>query len=122
MQKIIDQAPLSLPQGCQVIDAGIEVPHGTSIAEDFKNAVAEDQQAPARRNSARLSGIFDSPHYPHDQACGREQERLRLARGQNDGRRMTAAGPSQHAALAMVNPIPDREVSFAMLLALERIV
>jgi hypothetical protein len=35
---------------------------------------------------------------------------------------MTAAGPSQHAAFAMVNSIPDREVPFAMLLALKRIV
>ena len=47
IQKFIHKASLPFGQSCHVSDASIQIPYGTFIAEDFKDAVAEDQQARA---------------------------------------------------------------------------
>jgi hypothetical protein len=47
IQKFIHKASLPFGQGCHMRDASIQIPYGTFIAEDFKDAVAEDQQARA---------------------------------------------------------------------------
>src|ERR1700693_1104469 len=122
IQKFIHKVSLPFGQGCHMRDASIQIPYGTFIAEDFKDAVAEDQQARAGRESARLSWKIYTTKGAHYQAGGRKKERIRLARKQNNGGRMTAAGPSHHAARAVVNTIPDREESFAVVFALEGVI
>jgi hypothetical protein len=42
IQKFIHEASLPLGQGCHMRDASIQIPYGTFIAEDLKDAVAED--------------------------------------------------------------------------------
>ena len=54
IQKFVHQGSRSLGQGCHMRNASIQIPYGTFIAEDFKDAVAEDQQAGAGWDSARL--------------------------------------------------------------------
>src|ERR1700686_1928035 len=92
-------------------DASIQIPNGTFIAEDFKDAVAEDQQARAGWDSARPSWEICTSKGTHYQAGGRKKERIRLARKQHNGGGMTAAGPSHRAAPAGGKPITDREES-----------
>ena len=103
-------------------DASIQIPYGTFIAEDFKDAVAENQQSRVDWDSARLSWEICTSKGTHYQAGGRKKERIRLARKQDNGGRMTAAGPSHRAARAVVNTIPDREKSFAVVFSLEDVV
>jgi hypothetical protein len=55
IQKFIHKASLAFAQGCHMRDASIQIPYGAFIAEDFKDAVAEDQQTRAGRESTRLS-------------------------------------------------------------------
>ncbi len=55
IQKFIHKASLPFGQGCHMRDASIQIPYGTFIAEDFKDAVAENQQARVGWDSARLS-------------------------------------------------------------------
>ena len=103
-------------------NASVQVPRVTSIAEDFKDAVAEDQQARARRDATRLSWKFYGTKHTHHQAGGRKEERIRLARKQHNCGRVTASGPSHRTARAVVNTIPDREKSLAVLFALEGVI
>ena len=121
-QEFIHETSLAFGHGCQMGDASIQIPHGASFVEDFKDAVAEDQQARTGRNVARLSREIDTRKHAHDQTGGRKTERIRLARKQEDGGGMTAAGPSHGAARAVVNTIPDREEFFAMVFALEDVI
>ena len=122
IQKFIHKASLPFGQGCQIRDASIEIPYGAFIAEDFKDAVAEDQQACAGWDSARMSSKIYTTKGAHYQAGGRKKERIRLARKQHNGGGMTAAGPSHRAARAVVHTIPDREESFAVVFALEDVI
>ena len=55
IQEFIHQASLASGQGCQMRNAGIEIPRGTSIAEDFKHSVTENQEARACGDLARPS-------------------------------------------------------------------
>ena len=55
IQEFIHKASLPFRQGCQIGNASIQIPRSTSVAEDFKHAIAEDQQARSRRDAARLS-------------------------------------------------------------------
>ena len=50
--------PVLFGQGRQMRDASIQIPCVTSIAEDFKHAVAKDQQTRTCRDLARLSWKF----------------------------------------------------------------
>jgi hypothetical protein len=54
IQKFIHKGSLLFGQGYHMRDASIQTPYGTFIAEDFKDAVAEDQQTGAGWDSARL--------------------------------------------------------------------
>ena len=56
IHKVIHEASGLVGKSCKIRDASIKIPRGATIAEDFKHAVAKDQQARARRNLARLSG------------------------------------------------------------------
>jgi hypothetical protein len=122
IQKFIHDVSLPFGQAGHMRDASIQIPYGTFIAEDFKDAVAEDQQAGAGWDSARLSWEMDTAKGTHYQAGGGKKERIRLARKQHNGGGMTAAGPSHRAARAVVNAIPDREESFAVVFALEGVI
>ena len=122
IQKFIHKASLPFGQGCHMRNASIQIPYRTFIAKDFKDAVAEDQQARAGWDSARLSWEICPTKGTHYQAGGRKKERIRLARTQQNGGGMTAAGPSHRAARAVVNTIPDREEFFAVVFALEDVI
>jgi hypothetical protein len=45
IQKFIHNVSLPFGQGCHMRDASIQIPFGTFIAKDFKDAAAEDQKA-----------------------------------------------------------------------------
>src|SRR5580704_14379271 len=122
IQKFRSKASLAFGQRCHMRDASIQVPYGAFIAEDFKDAVAEDHQTRAGRESARLSREICTTKGTHYQAGGRKKERIRLARKQHNGGGMTPAGPSHRAARAVVNSIPDREESFAVVFSLEDVI
>jgi hypothetical protein len=122
IQKFIHKTSLPLGQGCHIRDTSIQIPYRTVIAKDFKDAVAEDQKTRASWDLARLSWEIYTGKGTHDQAGGTKKERIRLARKQHNGRGMTAAGPSHRAARAVVNTIPDRKESFAVVFALEDVI
>src|SRR5258705_9730621 len=103
-------------------NASVQIPRVTSIVEDFKYAVAEDQQACARRDAAQLSWKFHTTKHTHHQTGGGKKERIRLSRKQHNRGGMTASGPSHRTARAVVNTIPDREESLAVLFALEGVI
>ena len=122
IQKFIHQASRPLGQSCHMRDASIQIPYGTFIAENFKDAIAKNQQTRAGWDSARLSREICTSKGTHYQADGRKKERIRLARKQHNGGGMTAARPSHRATRAVVNTIPDREESFAVVFALEDVI
>jgi hypothetical protein len=72
IQKLIHKTSVPLGQGRHMRDASIQIPYGTFIAEDFKDAVAEDQQPRAGRDSARLSWKIYTTKGTHYQAGGRK--------------------------------------------------
>src|SRR5258708_33373126 len=76
IQKFIHKASLPFGQGYHMRDASIQIPYRTFIAEDFKDAVAEDQQTGASWDSARLSWETYTPKGTHYQAAGRRKERI----------------------------------------------
>ena len=63
-------------------DTCIQIPYLPSLLEDFKDTVAEDQQACAGRDAARPRRELDAWKHTHDQTCGRKKERVRLAANQ----------------------------------------
>ena len=79
IHEFVHETSLEFGHRCQVGDASIQIPHGASLVEDFKNAVAEDQEARTGRNAARLSREMDTRKHAHDQTGGRKTERNRLA-------------------------------------------
>jgi hypothetical protein len=122
IQEIIHQASLPRGRGRQMCDASIQVPCITSIAEDFKDPVAEDEEAGAQRYLARLSWIFLATKNTHHHAGGRKKERILLAGDQHNRRGMPASSPSQRAVRAVVNAVPDGEEPVPVLFAPEGIV
>ena len=54
-QKVIHKGSPTLAQGCHMRDASIQVPPGPFIAEDLKDAVAEDQETRAGWDLAQAS-------------------------------------------------------------------
>ena len=88
IQKFIHEASPPLGQGCHMRDASIQIPYGPFIAEDLKDAVAEDQQTRAGWDLARLSWEIYTAKGTHYQAGGRKKQRIRLARKQQNGGRM----------------------------------
>src|SRR5580700_6155303 len=82
----------------------------------------EDQQARARRYVARLRCEVNTGKHTHYRAGGGKTERSRLVAKQDNGRGMTTAAPSHRSARALVNTIPDREKSIAVMFALEGVI
>ena len=52
IQEFIHDAPWVSGHLSQMSDASVQIPYFTSLLEDFKDSVAEDQQARAGRNAA----------------------------------------------------------------------
>jgi hypothetical protein len=122
IEELIHEASLLFGLDRQISNASVQIPRVTSIAEDFKYAVAEDQQARARRDATRPSWKFYTTKHTHHHAGGRKEERIRFAWKQHDRRGMTASGPSHRAVRAVVNTVLDREKSLAVLFALEGVI
>src|ERR1700738_4975927 len=112
-QKFIHKASRPLGQSCHMRDASIQIPYGTFIAEDFKDAIAKNQQTRADWDSARLSREICTTKGTHYQAGGRKKERIRLARKQHNGGGMAASGPSHRAARAVGQSITRRARTFS---------
>src|ERR1700675_43571 len=122
IQKVIHKASPSLGHGCHMREASIQIPHGSFIAEDLKDAVAEDEQTRAGWDLAGLSWEIYPAKATHYQAGGRKKERIRLAKRQQNGGRVAAAGPGHRTVSTVVNTIPDCEESFAMMFSLEDVI
>jgi hypothetical protein len=90
IQKFIHNVSLPFGQGCHMRDASIQIPYRTFIAKDFKDAVAEDQEARTDWDSGRLSWKIYTTKSTHDQAGGRKKKRIRVARKQHNGGRIEA--------------------------------
>src|SRR5260370_7751602 len=79
IQQFIHQASFPFAQDCQMRDATSEVPHLTSLAKDFKDAIAEDQQARTGRVLAQLSLEIYATNHPHHQPLRLQTDSIRLA-------------------------------------------
>ena len=82
IQEVIHDALRSSGHLSQMGDASIQIPYLTSLLEDFKDAVAEDQQACTSRDATRPRREIDAWKYTHDQTGGRKKEWVRLAASQ----------------------------------------
>ena len=82
IQEVIHDALWSSGHLSQMGNASIQIPYLTSLLEDFKDAVAEDQQACTSRDGTRPGREIGAWEYTHDQTCGRKKERVRLAANQ----------------------------------------
>ena len=122
IQKFIEETSLPFAKACQIVDASVQIPHGASIAKNLEDSVTEDQQARARRYVARLRYEINTGKHTHYRTGGGKTERSRLAAKQDNGRGMTTAAPSHRPARALVNTIPDREKSIAVVFALEGVI
>src|ERR1700693_466972 len=80
IQKFIHDISLPFGQAGHMRDASIQIPYRSFIAEDFKDAVAEDQEAGAGWDSARLSWKMYTAQGTHYQAGGRKKDRICVGR------------------------------------------
>ena len=122
IQQFIDDTFAAFSQGRQIGDAIIQIPGGPFLAEDFKDAVAKNQQARTERHGTGPGREIDFGEHAHNRASGRQKERSRLATNQKNGWGVTTAAPSQRPVRPIVNAIPDRKEPIAVAFALEGVI
>ena len=82
IQEFIHDALRASGHLSQMGDASIQIPYLTSLLEDFKDAVAEDQQARASRDGARLRWENGTRKHTHDQTSGTQKQWIWLVMDQ----------------------------------------
>src|ERR1700722_9499920 len=122
MEELVHEMAFFFSEFRQKSDTLPQAPHLTFLAEDFKNAIAEDEQTRSFGNGTRLRRKFRLANHAHHRSFRREHQRLRLAWQQHNGRMMPAPGPSERAARRMIDAVPNSEILIAVLLATERLV
>jgi hypothetical protein len=65
-----------MAQSRQKTDAIIKAPDGPSVAEDFEDAVTEDNETCSRSHSAGLSWEILTAKHSHHHSRGRQKQRI----------------------------------------------
>ncbi len=84
-QKVIHKGSPTLAQGCHMRDASIQVPPGPFIAEDLKDAVAEDQETRAGWDLAQASWEVYAAKGAHYQVARRKKKRIPARKSKMEG-------------------------------------